>query len=104
MLNKAKAKIDNARKERQLRKEERARLEREQEEERVRLERERIQREKDTLMSLSDKELMVEAIMAIRGFNAHIENLEKQQEELIDQVEEIGYKIDSINSQVDSLM
>lgn len=47
-----------------------------------RIERERIQAEKDALMALSEKELMVEAIMALRGYNSRLAYIEEKQDEL----------------------
>lgn len=43
-----------------------------EENQRKRAERERIQAEKDALMALNEKELMVEAIMALRGYNTRL--------------------------------
>lgn len=96
MFEKVKRKIDDIKRDSQLKKEERARIEKERAEEVARIERERIQLERDVLMALSDKELMVEAIMALRGYNTRITNIEEQQDDLL-------YKMDSLESKVDSL-
>ncbi|MDO9086019.1 MAG: hypothetical protein Q7U53_07430 [Anaerolineaceae bacterium] len=65
-------------------------------EEHARIERERIQAEKNALMALSEKELMVEAIMALKGYNTRIGNIEEKQDDLT-------YRVDSLESDVSSL-
>ena len=50
---------------------------------------ERIQAEKNALMSLSQKELIVEAVMALRGYHTRLTNLEAQQNELANRVDSI---------------
>lgn len=96
MFEKVKGKIEDIKRDSQFKKEERARIEKERAEEAARIERERIQMEKDALMALSDKELLVEAIMALRGYNTRITTIEEQQDNLL-------YKMDSLESKVDSL-
>ena len=107
MFDKAKSMISEIREDNRRKKEERARLEQEQAEEAVRLakeraeeaariERERIQAEKEALMQLSDKELLVEMIMAIRGYNTRID-------ELGEQIDNIGSALSSLESDVECL-
>jgi hypothetical protein len=75
---------------------ERANFEIEQAEESARIEREKIQKEKDLLMSLSEKELLVEVIMDLRGYNIRLSKIEEQQDELTN-------KVNSLESDVSSL-
>ena len=48
----------------------------------ARAEREKIRHEKEILLALSDKELMVEAIMLLRGYNERITDIEAEQADL----------------------
>ena len=52
------------------------------EKERLQQEAEKIQAEKDCLLSLDDKGLMVELILAVRGLYSQIEYIQSQQESL----------------------
>ena len=103
MFEKTKEKIRLAKEERIRRAEERARIERERIEEAARKERERIQAEKDQLMSLSEKELMVEAIMALRGYNTRILNIEQKYIDLEDRVDSLEWDVSSLESDISSL-
>lgn len=103
MFGKVKEKIEDIKRDSQLRKEERARIEKERAEEAARVEREQIQMEKDALMALSDKELMVEAIMALRGYNTRITNIEEQQDDLLYKMDSLESKVDSIDSKVSDM-
>ena len=47
-------------------------------------------------MSLNEKELMVEAVMALKGYNTRITAIEEQQENL-------DYRVGSLESDVSSL-
>ena len=67
MFTKAKERLANLKEERKR-----------QQEERERLERERIQAEKDALMQLSEKELMVHAVMLLRACNKKLNDLERR--------------------------
>jgi hypothetical protein len=107
MLEKVKDKLNNSKDESKKRKEERtraalekkeerARIDGEKAEEEARIEREKIQAEKDALMALSEKELVVEAIMALRGYNTRLDNIEEHQEYLKE-------RIDSLDSNLSSL-
>jgi hypothetical protein len=98
MFGKIKGKIEDIKKDNQLRKEERARIEKRRAEEAARVETERIQMEKGALMALSDKELMVEAIMALRGYNTRITNIEEQQDDLFSKMDSLESKVISIDS------
>jgi vacuolar-type H+-ATPase subunit E/Vma4 len=84
-------------------KEERARIAREKAEEEARKERERIQAEKDDLMALSEKELMVEAIMALRGYNTHLNNMVEKLDNLENRVNSIDSNVSSMRWSIDEL-
>lgn len=98
-----------ARRKRERAKEE-ARRERERAEEEARKERERIQAEKDALMALNEKELMVEAIMVMRANSSRLNNMADQQDDLKNRinslelcVKSLDYDISRIGSSVDEL-
>lgn len=97
MFEKVKEKIADVKKEWQLQKDERVRIKKEQTEEAARIERERIQLEKDALMALSEKVLMVEAIMALRETNTRLTNIEEQQEDLTNSVNSLRGYISSLH-------
>lgn len=103
MFEKVKEKIDEIKRDNQLKKEERVRIEKERAEEAARVERERIQMEKDALMALSDKELMVEAIMALRGYNTRITNIEEQQDDLLKKMDTLESKVDTLDTRVSDI-
>lgn len=103
MFGKVKGKIEDIKRDSQIRKEERVRIEKERAEEAARVERKRIQMEKDALMALSDKELMVEAIMVLRGYNTHITKIEEQQDDLLYKMDSLVSKVDSIDSRVSDM-
>ena len=67
-------------------------------EEEARLERERIQAEKDALMVLNEKELMVEAIMALKGYNIRIAKIEETQDDLTNMVDSLASDVSSLKS------
>jgi hypothetical protein len=96
MFEKVRNKIDEMRRAEQQRRDECVRIAREKAEEEARKERERVRVEKDALLALNEKELLVEAIIAIRGLNTHLSNIEEQQNELI-------YRVDSLQSGLTSL-
>jgi len=92
MFEKVKDKIADVKKEWQHQNDERIRIKKEQTEEAARIERERIELEKDALMALSEKVLMVEAIMALRETNTRLTNIEEQQEDLTNSLNSLrGY-------------
>lgn len=103
MLKTVKTKIKAIKEENIMRKEERARIAREKAEEEARKECARIQAEKDALMALSEKELMVEAIMVLKGYNTLLNNIEKQQEDLKDSINSLQWSISSLDSAVDEV-
>lgn len=103
MFEKVKGKIEDIKRDSQFKKEERARIETERAENAARVERERIQMEKDVLMALSDQELMVEAIMALRGYNTRITNIEEQQVYLHSKMDSLESKVDSVDSKVSEM-
>jgi uncharacterized protein YdcH (DUF465 family) len=103
MFEKVKGKIGEMADENRRRREERARIAREKVEEAARIERERIQAEKDALMALSEKELMVEAIMALRGYNTRIISIEEKQEELDNRVGSLESDVSSLKTTVSGL-
>jgi len=103
MFEKVKGKFAEIKEENQRKREERERIARERAEEEARIERERIQAEKDTLMALSEKELMVEAIMALRGYNTRLIIIEERQNDLYDRVATLESGISSLESDVSSI-
>lgn len=103
MFEKVKEKIGEIKEDKQRRKEEQARIAKERIEEEARIERERIQVEKNALMALSEKELMVEAILALRGYNTRIENIEEHQAEFDYRVDSLELDVSSLKSNVSDL-
>lgn len=101
MLKTVKNKIKYIKKENMLLKEERIRIARERTEKEAREECERIKAEKDALMELSEKELIVEVIMALKGYNIRINNIENQQNNLKDRIDFLETDIYSLKSVVD---
>jgi len=73
-----------------------------EEKEKLRLEQEKIQAERDRLSNLSEKELMAEAIMALRGFYSQFEELQKEQEEIHYRVCELEDDIIAIRSALEA--
>lgn len=100
MLKRVKAKLNAIKEENVIRREERARIAREIAEENARKESARIQAEKDALMALSEKELMVEAIMALKGYNTRLNNIEKQQNDLKDTINSLESDVSSLDSAI----
>ena len=96
MFNKVKQKIGEQIDEFQQKREEQKRLEKAAAEAKVRAERERIRLEKEALMALSDKALMVEAVMALRNLNSRLDTLETQQADLKSQIESLKWDVDML--------
>lgn len=63
----------------------------------------KIQAEKDRLLSLDDKGLMVELILAVRGLYSQIEHIQSQQDSLSERVDDIESDISSIRSDISDL-
>ena len=103
MFKKVKEKFAEIKEETQRKREECERIAREQAEEEVRIEHERIQAEKGVLMTMSEKELMVEAIMALRGYSTRLTIIEEQQDGLYDRVATLELGIRSLESNVSSI-
>jgi chromosome segregation ATPase len=103
MFEKVKGKLSEIKEEYQRQSEERARIAKVKAEEEVRKERERMQAEKVALMTLSEKELMVEAILALRGYNTRLNNMEGQQDELADRVDSLELHMGSLDSRVSNM-
>ena len=103
MLGKAKNKFNDIREENRKRMEERVCIAKERTEEEARKERERVQVEKDALLALSEKELIVEAIMALRSYNTRLNNVEEKLDNLEVRVVSLDLNISSIGSSVDEL-
>ena len=103
MFEKVKGKFAEIKEENQRKREDRERIAREQAEEEVRIEHERIQAEKGVLMAMSEKELMAEAIMALRGYNTRLIIIEEQQNDLYDRVATLESGISSLESDVSSI-
>ena len=70
------------------------------EEERIRDEQEEIQKEYDRLTSLSDKQLMVELIFAMRGFYSQVEELYSENCMISDKIEELESDIHCLKAQM----
>lgn len=96
MFEKFKGKITEIKEENQRKREEQENIAKERAEEEARIEHERIQTEKNALMELSEKELMVEAIMVLRGYNTRLTIIETNQNDL-------DYRIGTLESDVSSL-
>lgn len=96
MFNKVKQKIGEQIDEFQQKREEQKRLEKAAAEAKMRAERERIRLEKEALMALSDKALMVEAVMALRNLNSRLDTLETQQADLKSQIESLKWDVDML--------
>lgn len=58
---------------------------------------------KDRLLSLDDKGLMVELILAVRGLYSQIEHIQSQQDSLSERVDDIESDISSIRSDISDL-
>ena len=63
----------------------------------------KIQAEKDRLLSLDDKGLMVELILAVRGLYSQIEHIQSQQDSFSERVDDIESDISSIRSDISDL-
>jgi len=100
MFGKIKNTLASIKEENQRKREEQEHIARERAEEEARLKRERIQAEKDALMALSEKELMVEAIMALRGYNTRIKLIEGKQDILDDRVSSIESSVSLLRTDV----
>lgn len=103
MFRKVKRKFVEIKKENQRKREKHKQIAREQAEEAARLERERIQAEKDALMAMSEKELMVEAIMALRGYNTRLDIIEECQNDLEERVDTLESDVSLLERDVFSL-
>ena len=64
---------------------------------------EKLQAEKDRLLSLDDKGLMVEMILAVRGLYSQIEYIQSQQDSLTERIDDIEADISSIRSDISDL-
>lgn len=87
MIEKIKSRLNEIKEENRKRKEECARIERE-----------RIQAEKDVLMALSEKKLLVEVIMTLRGYNTRLNSIEAAQNDLSSRVESLEFRANSLES------
>ncbi|WP_338217536.1 hypothetical protein [Lacticaseibacillus salsurivasis] len=103
MLNGIKGKINDKIDEFRQYREEQSRKQQERAEAEAQAERERIRREKEALLALTDKELMVEAIMALRGYNERIADIEAIQDELHSRVNAVESDIFSVEADVRAL-
>ncbi|MBR5597073.1 MAG: hypothetical protein IKW30_06680 [Lachnospiraceae bacterium] len=70
-------------------------IEARQEAKRLAEEEEKINVEKEKLMNLSEKELLVEAVLALRGIYSRIERLEDDYEDLEDTIHDLKKKVKS---------
>lgn len=110
MLEKAKQKFDSMKEERTKKKaeKERMRLEAEAEElrimqERLAQEREVLETEKNRLLQLDDKALMVELIFAVRGFHEEFTTIKGRQNELENDLADMNSRLDLLADDIESL-
>lgn len=96
MLKKAVSTLNNITRQYKIKTEERKRMEAEKRIEEELMEQARIKAEKDALLNLSEKELMVEAIMALRGYNLRITKIESQQVDIEDRLDSLESDITDI--------
>ena len=117
MLGKEKNIVADIKADAERKKEEKERLKKEQQEQAERLERERkdiearreaerrateeakIQAEKEFLMSLSEKELLVEIVMALRGLYSRIEEIEEEYADLDEAVSVMKGELKSMKTE-----
>lgn len=117
MLGKAKNIVADIKADAERKKEEKEQLKKEQQEQTERLEKERkdlevrreaerliaekakIQAEKDALMNLSEKELLVEAVMALRGLYTRIEEIEDAYDDLDNAVSVVKGELKSVKTE-----
>lgn len=117
MLEKAKNIVNDIKSDAERKKETKEQLKKQQQEQAARLEQERqelearreierlmaekakIQEEKNALMSLSEKELLVEAVMALRGLYSRMEKLEDELGELDDTVFSLKRELKSVKTE-----
>ncbi len=90
--------------------EERARVARVKAEEKARIEAARIQEEaarlqaeKDVLMALSEKELLVEVMILLRGHSTRLDTLEGIGNSLEENLQSLGWRVGTLDSNVDEL-
>ncbi|MDR1017063.1 MAG: hypothetical protein LBL67_06415 [Coriobacteriales bacterium] len=103
MFKRAKNKVAEKREHNRRKREERARIAKDQAEEEARLERERIQAEKDALMALNGKELLVEVIMTLRENGNHLAEIEHNQNDLGELLYDVKTSLDTLESYVSDL-
>lgn len=72
-------------------------------EEMLAAEKARFEEEKQRLLNLSDKELQVEMIFAIRGFYNKVSELEEIQADLVEQIEILERSISEIDMRISTL-
>ena len=109
MLNKAKRAVDSLKEDMHRKKLEKAYSKKERELEEERLEAERIAREqeelleeKERLCSLSEKELMVELIYAVRGFYNEFIEIKERNIELAESISDLEDDIEYLRSELNS--
>ena len=73
------------------------------EQEQIAAERAAIEAEKSRLLSLDEKELMVELIYAVRGFYAQVENLEYGQMQIEKSLSDVNGRLSSLESELNNL-
>ena len=69
----------------------------------VMTEKQDIENEKQRLLGLDDKALIVELVFAVRGFYSNYQELDKQCSDLHEMVEELEDRIISIESDIENL-
>jgi len=110
MLEKRISKIEVIKDENKARKKEKARLLKEKTEEETRTVKERIKAEKDKLLGLSEKALMVDILMELREMKAHLNTIQENQsvsdkrsESFTSSIKNLDSRLASIAGEISSL-
>lgn len=70
----------------------------EEEQKRLQIEKENLQVEKERLLHLTDQELKVEMIFAVRGFYQRLESIDSVQRELIEEIKTLTDKVSCLEN------
>lgn len=110
MIDKVKKGFNNIKEEHSKKKAEKIKIKLEKEaaeikaeQERLTAEKEALEQEKRRLLELSDKDLMVELIIAVRGFYTKVSDIEQAQEQMGTTLFEIDDRLNSLACDVDVL-
>lgn len=103
MFEKVKDKLNKVLEENNNRKEEKARIAKEAAEERERKKREELQIFRDSLLTFTEKELIIETIITLREQKELLENIEHRIKKLEDKVETMEINISTFGYSIDDL-